>query len=313
MSRSQVIFRILKSGEFIVGKNRILRRLAQYFEAILLTIILIILVGLTVLSGRATDTPFCSLRTYVRSGMFFTISAIAAITLIAIFTIYQHRNLFIADQNMHRMKIALRDHKHSTDTMIRLVFVMSEKISNKRGLAGLLDGVTGICVDLFESDRVSFMVYEKKSDDLVLCSVNGSASKDILDARIKRGEGIAGWVAQQRRPIVLNGTNDESRYPGLKLENPSIRSAMIAPIVINDELVGVINLCTHSEDILYNNNDLTAFNAIARAAGLCLVYARNHALDNPAEPRAPDFLKQQDISEDTIAEILAYGERMYRG
>ncbi|MCK4235588.1 MAG: GAF domain-containing protein, partial [Candidatus Krumholzibacteria bacterium] len=81
---------------------------------------------------------------------------------------------------------------------------------------------------------------------------------------------IAGWAAEHREALLLGHQDDFGKYPGLKLNDPSIISAMVVPIIVRDELVGVINITALSKDVLYNEEDLRALQVFAENAGTCI-------------------------------------------
>ncbi len=97
----------------------------------------------------------------------------------------------------------------------------------------------------------------------------------MIDMRQKVGEGIAGWVAAHREPILLRDVGDCARYPDLKFNYPSLTSTMVVPILLRDEIVGVINVTSNSPDITYDDDDLRAFQVFAENAGACIRHAEH--------------------------------------
>jgi GAF domain-containing protein len=45
---------------------------------------------------------------------------------------------------------------------------------------------------------------------------------------------------------------------------------MVVPIIVRDELVGVLNVSSRSRDVVYDENDLLALQGFASSAGACI-------------------------------------------
>ena len=60
----------------------------------------------------------------------------------------------------------------------------------------------------------------------------------IGHVRFDRGHGFSSWVAEQKKPVLLNDLHREGGS-----EAPSVRSFLSVPIVVQGEVVAVINVC----------------------------------------------------------------------
>lgn len=147
---------------------------------------------------------------------------------------------------------------------------LSRIISDETDLQSIFDRITGMCVETFSCYRASLMLYDNESNELVVRSVGGHSDAGIINLRQRVGEGIAGYAAHHRESIMLSGPSDFARYPGLELKDPSLTSAMVVPIIVRDELVGVLNVSSRSENVVYDENDLTALQGFASSAGACI-------------------------------------------
>ncbi len=134
----------------------------------------------------------------------------------------------------------------------------------------IFDYITNMCEQTFYCHRASLMLYDREADELMVQSVSGDIQEDMLGAKQKIGEGPAGWAASNRQALILEDARDAERYPGLKLTNPSLLSAMVVPIITRDELVGVLNVSSNSPDIKYTEEDLLSLCVFADNAGICI-------------------------------------------
>ncbi len=61
----------------------------------------------------------------------------------------------------------------------------------------------------------------------------------IVDQNMQQGEGIVGWVAQQKQPLLVPDVQKDPRYTATL---PHTRSELAVPLVVSDRLVGVMNV-----------------------------------------------------------------------
>ena len=160
----------------------------------------------------------------------------------------------------------VRQHANRLIALTRI----SHMISVETDLQSIFDQITRMCVETFACYRASLMLFETETDELVVRSVSGHSNVEILNVRQRLGEGIAGYAAQHREPILLSSQDDYGRYPGLEYKDPSLTSAMVVPIIVRDDLVGVLNVSSRSMDVVYVNEDLLALRGFASSAGACI-------------------------------------------
>ncbi len=88
---------------------------------------------------------------------------------------------------------------------------------------------------------VSLMARE--GDDLLIQAAIGLEEKVVRGARVRPGQGVSGWVAQQRRPVCVAQTNDrDNKVQGSG--NPRYRSGTFLSVPLEDSqgLLGVLNV-----------------------------------------------------------------------
>ncbi|MGH7495528.1 MAG: ATP-binding protein [bacterium] len=63
--------------------------------------------------------------------------------------------------------------------------------------------------------------------------------KHIGNIKLKVGEGVTGWVAQNGRPLLVKDVTQEPRYVQLKAD---IKSELAVPLALDDKVIGVLNV-----------------------------------------------------------------------
>ena len=79
----------------------------------------------------------------------------------------------------------------------------------------LLDQILYNALVVIQAQDGSLLVRDDETGDLVFVLTRGDVSQDQLaGVRIPAGKGIAGWVAENRRPAIVNNTEQDDRFYG---------------------------------------------------------------------------------------------------
>jgi two-component system cell cycle sensor histidine kinase/response regulator CckA len=137
----------------------------------------------------------------------------------------------------------------------------------------VLNKVVLFATGFIKSD--SCFVYVWEGDELVL-RASKTPHPEIVDRlKIKLGEGITGWVAENRKPVAVS--SNAWKDPRFKLFNelPEDRfeSFLSVPIVTRGHVVGVINL-QNQEPHQYSTREITLVSTIGAFVGAEIEMAR---------------------------------------
>jgi putative methionine-R-sulfoxide reductase with GAF domain len=112
----------------------------------------------------------------------------------------------------------------------------------------LMRTLLDLAMALTEAESGSIMLFNKKTKELSIQVHKGQYSKNIEEVRIKLGEGIAGLVAKEKTPFVINETETNNRVHHL-LKRPELKCAVVLPIMRADkEILGVMNISTQQDN-----------------------------------------------------------------
>jgi diguanylate cyclase (GGDEF)-like protein len=89
-------------------------------------------------------------------------------------------------------------------------------------------------------ENATLFVLDRDTHTLIEAATVGERIDLIGHVRFDRGLGFSSWVAQSRKPVLLNDLHREGGS-----EAPTVRSFLAVPILVSGDLVGVINL-SHS-------------------------------------------------------------------
>ena len=201
----------------------------------------------------------------------------ALAVLIPVFVAYlthQRRRVTAVQQRLERLQEKAIGQGRRDETRLHALLRVSQLMGSDDDLQGVFDSITNMCIEAFDCEQASLMLANREGTELEVSAATGHANlAEVLSIRQRIGENIAGWVAENRTAILLQSSMDTTKYPGLKLRDPSISSAMVVPSVTTDMLVGVINVGSRSTDLCYDEHDLRALQVFAENVGTCIVHA----------------------------------------
>jgi diguanylate cyclase (GGDEF)-like protein len=135
------------------------------------------------------------------------------------------------------------------------------------GLAqDLLDSIFRVATEVVRGERASLMLRDDEDADFVISRAVGLADDVMKQARVRIGEGVAGRVAADRKPMLaIAGTEIVGARGTYKT-----RSFVSVPIVVNDVARGVLNVADPSEDRDFTQDDLATLEMLAGHIAACL-------------------------------------------
>jgi len=115
-----------------------------------------------------------------------------------------------------------------------------------------------------------------EGDQLVVACAYGNEHAD--GRKVRLGEGIAGHVADTREALLVQGKANPGDFPGLVPHQLPVASAISAPLIHRDELLGVLNV-NSAGDRLFTEFDLRAVSLFAEQAAAAIANARLYEVE----------------------------------
>jgi len=95
--------------------------------------------------------------------------------------------------------------------------------------------------EVMDAGAVSLMSVDA-SGGLVIQAAIGLDLQVVRDAHVRRGDGVAGWVVEHRRPVCTSGVEDEATVPGSGRSSYQTGTFLSVPLEAGGELLGVLNV-----------------------------------------------------------------------
>src|SRR3989440_2999395 len=171
--------------------------------------------------------------------------------------------------------VALQSGLTVTDKL-RMLLDITKRISRSLDLAQVLNLVMDTLDSLIPYDaagiyilRSAKKVSELDPDDACVFrteAVRGYDLDELTELQLKMGEGIIGHVALHAEPVISPDVRNDPRYINARERT---RSEMVAPIISNDEVIGVFDL--ESDQLnAYSEDDLQVLMLLASQVAIII-------------------------------------------
>jgi signal transduction histidine kinase len=120
----------------------------------------------------------------------------------------------------------------------------------------------------FEAERVSLMRYDGSTATLQIVAAHGLDPEVVRTTRVRLGEGVAGRVVADGKPMVVTDTAMDPRLghpprPDLGGSFVSMPLTLSVPLVAPHEILGVINVTNRCNGAAFDDDDTAFISALA--------------------------------------------------
>lgn len=145
-------------------------------------------------------------------------------------------------------------------------------------LQTVLTAILESAVNIAHSEASTLFLIDGMTGDLKFAIPTGPAAEKLADVRIKKGVGIAGWVAQNEKPIIVPDASEDPRFhPDIdKLSGFKTRSILAVPLKSKGKVIGVLEALNKQEGRVYSKEDVLLFSSFADHAALAIENAQLH-------------------------------------
>ena len=160
------------------------------------------------------------------------------------------------------------------ETLIEINTLINSDYSDAKAL---LTRIIESATRLTDGEASSLLLLNPENNKLYFEIALGSKGQDVKKYSLNLGEGIAGWVAEHNRALVVNDVQDDPRFLAeisKKIGFPT-NSILAAPMRIRDRCVGVIELINKRGGKAFDNEDLFWIEIFANQAALAIQNARD--------------------------------------
>src|SRR5437879_3310228 len=129
------------------------------------------------------------------------------------------------------------------------IFEATRAIASTLRLSELLETVVKLASEVVRAEAGSLLLMDQSTGELFFDVALGEKGGALQQIRLKKGEGIAGWVAENRKPAVVNDVSQDPRW-AQKADNTTqfkTHAILAVPMLIKDKLIGVMEAINRAD------------------------------------------------------------------
>ncbi len=170
----------------------------------------------------------------------------------------------------------------------------------------LLLEILETAIHLTMADGASLILADDHRHDLFIAASRHLSADVIKETRVHYGEGVAGWVAEHREPLLLVGPVEPKRFPHFFPKPTQVGSAICVPLIPPPlttnvpPVVGVLIVSRKVASAPFTPDDLQIVYALSAQAATALQNAREY---QRMQRRATQLQNLMDISRGMAANL----------
>ena len=135
--------------------------------------------------------------------------------------------------------------------------------------------------EILNASASSVILVDEKKKELFFEFADGNVGGLITQVRINIASGIAGWVAREGKPLIVNDVKSDQRF-SVDLDRITgfvTRSIICVPILVQSQVIGVIEVVNRKDGSDFREQDLEVLKVLANIAATAIDRVRlNEAL-----------------------------------
>lgn len=159
---------------------------------------------------------------------------------------------------------------------LKEIFEIAKNISSAMDVDTLLKRIDSSAEKLLGAEASSIMLLDEAKENLVFKVATGEKGGVIQKMKIKVGQGIAGTVAKEQKPLIVNDVASDQRFTGQmdKASGFITKSIICVPMFVEDELLGIVEALNKRDASGFSQDDLRVLESLAALAAVSINNAR---------------------------------------
>ena len=160
--------------------------------------------------------------------------------------------------------------KTSYPKQIKALSEISQAISSDQYLDDILKLIVTVTANVMDSKICSLWILDEKEKALKIRATQTMSEAYLKERSLALGEGIVGYVAQQKKPLAIPDVLKEPRYKEKELaRKEGLISMLSVPLTVKDKVIGVIN-CYTSYPHEFTETERAVLTTVASQAAVCI-------------------------------------------
>ena len=175
-------------------------------------------------------------------------------------------------------------HIDPVSNRLRKLIEANRSLAEIESLDDLLQRLMDLAKKVTAAEASMIFLYNSATNLLEVVSISddrfGDRANELYKGKdsikLKMGEGVAGWVAQNRKAVIIEDAQNDSRLskPADKQRGLSTRTLISVPLIYQEELLGVLSVVNSEGKPFFDNEDLEILESFAALSAVAIIRSR---------------------------------------
>ncbi|MFC1667960.1 response regulator [Chlamydiota bacterium] len=170
--------------------------------------------------------------------------------------------------NLDKLEKSIKNayHYYSLETKVdelSWLNLFTNKLNTIDNSHELLTFLLHSCLNELDSNSGSIFIYNDAISKLKLIVATGSGSVSILNKTQKPTDGVAGYVAKSKKPLLVEDITKDKRFTKRNTNRYTNNSFLCIPLLNYNNLIGIINIHNKNNNLPFTKNDLDKISVLA--------------------------------------------------
>ena len=135
---------------------------------------------------------------------------------------------------------------------IYALYEIAQAMGTSLGVSDTMALISSKLANLVPFSACALFLFEEENDALRCAFATGLDADVLQKLTVRSGQGLTGWVARNRRPLVNARPSADLEAAGAERQT-SLQSALVCPLVFNDRFIGTLTVY-HAEPSFYRDD-----------------------------------------------------------
>ena len=191
---------------------------------------------------------------------------------------------------------------------------ISKAITSDLYLEDMLKLIVTLTANVMKAKICALWLLDEKTETLKIKATQAMSREYVKERTIKVGEGIVGYVAKHKKPLVILDVLKDERYKEKNLaRKEKLVSMLSVPMLVKNKVIGVIN-CYTTAEYNFEQSDIDLLSTVASQAAVAIenteLMVKTRVIQEELETRKKVekakgvLMKTQGLSEEDAYNLL---------
>ncbi|MFC1914457.1 HD domain-containing phosphohydrolase [Chloroflexota bacterium] len=200
---------------------------------------------------------------------------------------------------------AFLNRQRKQNKKLQLLYDVALTASSVSEVFKLIKEIPGIAQHMVKGSASSLLLVDENKEEMFFNAVEGPVKNKLELVKINLNSGIAGWVARNQKPLIVNDVYKDQRFNKDvdKISGFVTESIIAVPIVRGQKTLGVLEILNKQGEDEFDMRDSAILAGFASEEALLLLVSMVHTAINNIKVQE-QWLKQYERTVETLAQAI---------